>query len=120
METTLPASFYIFCGYFFLHVKFKRRIFHLPILMLMRIENPLFELICIRHCAVGYAATIETVLRGNPLLRGGGGVYSTNIYTGRLHPEVQPLNFLYTIFHEKGTPFVYLLLTNGTPFIYLV
>ena len=25
-----------------------------------------------------------------------------------------------TIFHEKGTPFVYLLLTNGTPFTYLV
>ena len=27
---------------------------------------------------------------------------------------------VYTIFHEKGTPFVYLLLTNGTPFTYLV
>ena len=27
---------------------------------------------------------------------------------------------LYTIFHEKGNPFVYLLLTNGTPFTYLV
>ena len=25
-----------------------------------------------------------------------------------------------TIFHEKDTPFVYLLLTNGTPFTYLV
>ena len=37
-----------------------------------------------------------------------------------LHPEVQPLTLLhvYTIFHEKGTPFVLLLLTNGTPFTY--
>ena len=40
--------------------------------------------------------------------------------TGRLHPEVKPLTLLYTIFHEKGTPFVYLLMTNGTPFTYLV
>ena len=44
------------------------------------------------------------------------GRYSTNVYTGRLRPEVQPRTFLYTIFHEKVTPFVYLLLTNGTPF----
>ena len=44
------------------------------------------------------------------------GRYSTNVYTGRLRPEVQPGTFLYTIFHEKVTPFVYLLLTNGTPF----
>ena len=34
---------------------------------------------------------------------------------GRLRPEVQPLNLSYTIFHKKGTPFVYLLLTNGIP-----
>ena len=33
--------------------------------------------------------------------------YSTNVYTGRLRPEVQPLTLLYTIFHEKGTPFVW-------------
>ena len=51
---------------------------------------------------------------------GWGGGYSLNVYTGRLRPEVQPLTLLYTIFHEKGTPFVYLLLTNGTPFTYLV
>ena len=31
-------------------------------------------------------------------------------------PRSNLLPFLYTIFHEKGTPFVYLLLTNGTPF----
>ena len=34
-------------------------------------------------------------------------------------PRSNPTH-LYTIFHEKGTPFVYLLLTNGTPFTYLV
>ena len=39
---------------------------------------------------------------------------------GRLRPEVQLLTLLYTIFHAKGTPFVFLLLTNGTPFTYLV
>ena len=47
-----------------------------------------------------------------------GGVIN-NFYTGRLRPEVQPLTILYNIFHEnlneKGSPFVYLLLTNGTP-----
>ena len=48
------------------------------------------------------------------------GGYSTNVYTGRLRPEVQPLTLLYTIFHKKGTPFVYILLTNGTTFTYLV
>ena len=53
---------------------------------------------------------------------GGTGVqqYSTNVYTGRLRPEIQPLTLLYTIFPQKGTPFVYFLLTNGTPFTYLV
>ena len=42
------------------------------------------------------------------------------IFIGRFRSEVQPLTLLFTIFHEKGIPFVYLLLTNGTPFIYLV
>ena len=42
------------------------------------------------------------------------------ILIGRLRPEVQPLTLLCTIFHEKGAPFVYLLLTNGTPFTHLV
>ena len=32
--------------------------------------------------------------------------YSTNVYAGRLRPEVQPHTLLYVIFHEKGTPFV--------------
>ena len=31
-----------------------------------------------------------------------------------------PNTLLKTIFHEKGTPFIYLLLANGTPFTYLV
>ena len=35
-------------------------------------------------------------------------------------PEVQLLTLLYTIFHEKGAPFVYILLTNCTPFTHLV
>ena len=51
-----------------------------------------------------------------PSPEGWGGEYSTNVYTGRL----QPLTFLHTIFQEKGTSFVCLLLTNGTSFIYLV
>ena len=42
----------------------------------------------------------------------GGGGYSTNVYTERLRPEVQPLSLLNTIFHEKGNPFVYLLTRN--------
>ena len=39
---------------------------------------------------------------------------------GRFRPKVRPLTLLYTLFHEKGFPFVYLLLTNGTPFTYPV
>ena len=34
---------------------------------------------------------------------GGGGDYSTMFYTGRLRPEVQPFNLLYTIFDRKGS-----------------
>ena len=45
---------------------------------------------------------------------GGGGGYSTK----RLRPKGQSLTLIFTIFHEKYTPFVYLLLTNGTPFKY--
>ena len=48
----------------------------------------------------------------------GRGGYLTKFYIyGRLHSEVRPL----TVFERKGTPLVYLLLTNGTPFThYLV
>ena len=50
-----------------------------------------------------------------PSIQSPGG-YSIKFYTGRLRPEVQPLTFLYNIFVRKGTPFVFLLLTNDTPF----
>ena len=43
------------------------------------------------------------------------GGYSTNVYTKRLRPEVQPLTLLYTIFHEKSTAFVYLLSWQMVP-----
>ena len=33
----------------------------------------------------------------------GGGGYSTNVYTGRFRPAIQPLTLLYTIFHEKSS-----------------
>ena len=58
------------------------------------------------------------------MMTGGRGDYATNVYTGRLRPWIvqllQLFGYLFTIFHEKGTPFVYLLLTNDTPFKYLV
>ena len=44
----------------------------------------------------------------SPEVGGGGRVVlniSTNVYTWRLRPEVQPLTLLYTIFHEKSKPF---------------
>ena len=66
-----------------------------------------------RRCSWGF------VTARPPSLPGGEG-YSTNFYTGRLRPEVQPLTLLYTIFQGKGAPFVYLLFTYCTPFTYLV
>ena len=46
----------------------------------------------------------------------GAGVVGLNkFYTGTLRPKVKPLTLLYTIFHEKGSPFVYLLLTKVSP-----
>ena len=64
----------------------------------------------------------NNTLRGAkpPIAPLGGGWYSTNVYTGRFRPEIQPLTLLYTSFHEKGTPFAYPLLTSGTPCTYLV
>ena len=41
----------------------------------------------------------------------------------RMFIQVQPLTYTLVdtiFFNEKGTPFVYLLMTNGTPFTYLV
>ena len=52
--------------------------------------------------------------------RAGVGKFSMKFYIERLHPKVQPLTLLYTIFDLKGSHFVYLQLTNGTPFTYLV
>ena len=50
---------------------------------------------------------------------GGEGWVFKKVFYGEVHPEeVHPLTLLYTIFNRKGTPFVYLLLTNGTPFSY--
>ena len=50
----------------------------------------------------------------------GGGVLQ-KWYTGRLHPEIRPLNcpFIYR-FDKKVPPFVYLLLINDTPFTHQV
>ena len=55
-----------------------------------------------------------------PLLKPRG--KSTEFYTGRLRPEVQPCNLSYANFDRIGIPFVYLLLimTNGSSFTYLV
>ena len=50
---------------------------------------------------------------------GWGGVPLTVLY--RKAPPQGPTPYpLYPIFDSKGTPFVYLLLTNGTSFQYLV
>ena len=44
--------------------------------------------------------------------------FEQNFYTGRLRPEAQPLTLSYTIFHEKGTPSIYMYLAeNFTSFL---
>ena len=43
-------------------------------------------------------------------------VYPGGENSTKFRPEVQPLNFIYTIFDRNVTPFVYLLLTSGAPF----
>ena len=58
-----------------------------------------------------FHALISSLLFSNVNFTGGRGTQQIFIRGGSL---------LYTIFHEKGTPFAYLLLTNGTPFTYLV
>ena len=45
---------------------------------------------------------------------GGGGVLNKFFYREALPRGSNPYPLIYTIFHEKGTPFVYFLLTNGT------
>ena len=39
----------------------------------------------------------------------GGRILNEVLYGSRLHPVVQPLTLLYSIFDRNGTPFVYLL-----------
>ena len=61
----------------------------------------------------------RTLFVGHETPSGGEGGYSTNVYGRRLRPTSNPSPLLlYTIFHEKDTNFVYLLLTNGTPFVF--
>ena len=59
--------------------------------------------------------------------RGGGGGHSTKFMTERLHPEVQTLTLLHTIFDRKGNSFIYLpqkmvplLYTYGATFTKLI
>ena len=48
---------------------------------------------------------------------GGGGEGTQQIFIrGGSAPSFDPLPVYIPFFYEKGTPFVYLLLTNGTPF----
>ena len=56
------------------------------------------------------------VLGGVPGFLGVPGRSSVPVFLEVLHA----ITLSCTIFHEKGTPFIYLLLTNGTPFTYLV
>ena len=51
---------------------------------------------------------------------GGGGGTKQIFIRGGSTQRSNPLLFLDTIFHEKGTPFIDLLLTNGIPFTYLI
>ena len=54
---------------------------------------------------------------------GGGGLRNKCLYREapqRIVQLLQLFSYLLTIFHENGTPFVYLLLTNDTSFKYLV
>ena len=48
--------------------------------------------------------TLTRILKSIQGRAGGwGGGYSTNVYTGRFRPAIQPLTLLYTIFHEKSS-----------------
>ena len=62
--------------------------------------------------------SIITVMKN----RGGGGGGLNKTLYGEAPPDVHPVPyFLYAILADgKGTPFVYLLVTNGTPSTYLV
>ena len=49
----------------------------------------------------------------------GSGVLNKCLYGGAPPRGPTPYPFI-SLFHQKGTPFVYHLLTNGSPFTYLV
>ena len=80
-----------------------------PTMYFVKIPNPVNTLSDI----VSFAAVIRVVTQLfqtlTLTLRSDSRGYSTNSYTGRLRPEVQPLTLWYTIFHVKDTLFVYLL-----------
>ena len=52
--------------------------------------------------------------------RGAGESYPKKFYTGGLRREIHSLPFSIPFLERKGTPLVYLLLTNGIHFTYLV
>ena len=81
------------------------------------IKTNFLEAIKYFRLSIGPIVVFEVVILAGSQKPGGTQQF---FFTRRLRPEFQPLTLSYTIFHEKGTPFVYLLLTNGTPFTYLV
>ena len=72
------------------------------------------------HNIAGLLTCITTTQRSETVhkILGGGGGLNKYLY-GEPVPR-GPTTILYTIFHKKGDPFVYLLLTSGAPFTYLV
>ena len=81
---------------------------------------------CLHNLCICYLYRRDTSILGKRTLfvgretprEGGGGTQQLFMGGGSAQrPTPSPL-FLYTIFHEKDTNFVYLLLTNGTPFVF--
>ena len=78
--------------------------------------SPSFGLASLEKCAW------SNVLIGNiycPLMArggGGGGFATTKFYTGRLHPDVQPLTLLCIFSDERGPPFLITSVESFNPF----
>ena len=81
---------------------------------------------CLHNLCICYLYRRDTSILGKRTLfvgretprEGGGGTQQLFMGGGSAQrPTPSPL-LLYTIFHEKDTNFVYLLLTNGTPFVF--